>query len=99
MTVKRRHWDSSAWQDLGEADPENPVTMIKFVWPGGYPVAYVDPEDDSEALCVDTVIDMLRKGEWPSETVDSFTHYEGPALECTCGALIKSAYGDPGEER
>lgn len=92
--MQRRHWDSSTWQDLGDVDPE--VNLIKYVWPGGYPVVYVDPEDESEGLCADTVREMIAAGEWPEDkSVDSYTHYEGPPVECTCGKSIESAYGDP----
>jgi len=106
----RRHWDMTAWQDLGEvsavgagaeknprgADGEEEGNLISRVWPGGYPVVYVDPEDESEGLCADTVREMIAAGEWPDgRTVDSYTHYEGPAVECTCGKIIEAAYGDP----
>jgi hypothetical protein len=90
--MKRRHWDMSCWQDLGETNAEN---LISCVWPGGYPVVYVDPEDESEGLCADTVRKMVEAGEWTANTVDSYTHYEGPPVECTCGKQIESAYGDP----
>lgn len=91
--LKRRHWDMSCWQDLGTVDAAN---IIEYVWPGGYPVAYVDPEDSSEVLCAETVREMLEAGEWPEgKPVDSFTFYEGAAMECSCGKVIESAYGDP----
>jgi hypothetical protein len=97
--IKRRHWDSSCWQDLGMVDPHGPIdekTFPAYAWPGGYPIAYVDPEDESEALCADTVREMVIAGEWPEgRTIDSQTYYEGPALECVCGKTIESAYGDP----
>lgn len=96
-TVKRRHWDLSAWQDLGEAGADfgSETNIIEFVWPGGYPVVYIDPEDDSEGLCAETVREMLAKGEWPDgKPVDSYTHY----VECSCGKQIESAYGDPCDE-
>lgn len=89
----RRHWDSSAWQQLGDTTAEN---LFSHVWPGGYPVVYVDPEDESEGLCAETVQAMLAAGEWPEgRTVDSYTHYEGSAVECSCGKQIESAYGNP----
>lgn len=103
----RRHWDSSAWQDLGEVDPANlpdPVTdcggsLAAYVWPGGYPIVYVDPEDESEGLCADTVREMISAGEWPANrSVGSYTHYEGAPVECTCGKMIESAYGDPDDD-
>jgi hypothetical protein len=90
--MKRRHWDMSCWQDLGETNAEN---LISYVWPGGYPVVYVDPEDESEGLCAETVREMVEAGEWTAKTVDSYTHYEGPPVECSCGKQIESAYGDP----
>jgi hypothetical protein len=91
-SFKRRHWDSSCWQDLG-------AELIEYVWPGGYPVVYVDPEDESEGLCAKTVREMIDRGEWPEgRSVDSYTHYEGPSVECTCGKLIEAAYGDPDAE-
>jgi hypothetical protein len=91
--MKRRHWDMSTWQELGEASPEN---LISHIWPGGYPVVYIDPEDESEGLCADTVREMLAAGEWPdNKSVSSYTHYEGPAVECTCGKQIEAAYGNP----
>lgn len=93
MTTSRRHWDFSTWQDLGTATPES---IIDAVWPGGYPVVYIDPEDDSEGLCAETVRAMLTAGEWPEgRSVDSYTHYEGAPVECSCGATIEAAYGDP----
>lgn len=83
----------SVWQELGEVSPEN---LIAHVWPGGYPVVYLDPEDESEGLCLKTVTEMIAKGEWPDgASVDSYTHYEGAPVECACGAMIESAYGDP----
>lgn len=102
--MRRRHWDASAWQELGEVDSsttesEMNGTIIALVWPGGYPVVYVDPEDESEGLCATTVREMIKAGEWPEgRTVDSYTHYEGAPVECSCGAMIASAYGDPEEE-
>jgi hypothetical protein len=98
VPIKRRHWDSSCWQDLGTVDPYavDDSTFITHVWPGGYPIAYVDPEDESEALCAKTVREMVEAGDWPEgRTIDSYTYYEGPALECVCGETIESAYGDP----
>jgi hypothetical protein len=95
--LARRHFDSSCWQDLGEVDPYHPGELIAHVWPGGYPVVYVDPEDDGEGLCAETVRGMIEAGEWPDgRSVDSFTHYEGDPFECTCGKMIESAYGNPG---
>lgn len=94
--LKRRHWDLSAWQDLGDV---NLAELISHVWPGGYPVVYIDPEDSSEGLCAETVCDMINAGEWPEgRSVDSYTHYEGSAVECSCGKSIESAYGDPAED-
>jgi hypothetical protein len=99
--IARRHWDSGAWQDLGSVDMGGSTeydygNMISHVWPGGYPVVYVDPEDESEGLCADTVREMVTAGDWPDgRSVDSYTHYEGPSVECSCGRLIESAYGDP----
>lgn len=93
-TYARRHWDMSTWQDLGTVGPDD--ELISYVWPGGYPVVYVDPEDPSEGLCADTVSAMLKAGDWPEDkSVDSYTHYEGAAVECTCGRSIESAYGEP----
>lgn len=95
--MKRRHWDSSSWQELGEFTSES--KLVKYVWPGGYPVVYVDPEDESEGLCAETVREMITAGEWPEgKSIDSYTHYEGPSVECTCGAMIESAYGDPEDD-
>jgi hypothetical protein len=85
----------SSWQDLGEVTAEN---LFGHVWPGGYPVVYVDPEDGSEGLCAETVRKLVDAGEWPDgRTVDSYTHYEGSPVECSCGKQIESAYGIPGE--
>jgi hypothetical protein len=99
QTYARRHWDSSCWQDLGSVKAHDGAELIAHVWPGGYPVVYVDPEDSSEGLCAETVREMIESGEWPEgRSVDSYTHYEGAAVECSCGKLIESAYGDPSED-
>jgi hypothetical protein len=99
--IKRRHWDLSAWQDLGEVDPYaiDADSFPSYAWPGGYPIVYVDPEDESEILCADTVREMIESGDWPDgRSVDSYTHYEGSPVECTCGRVIESAYGNPDAE-
>lgn len=90
--LTRRHWDLSCWQDLGPVGDES---MIAYAWPGGYPVVYIDPDDDTEGLCVETVREIIAADEWPDDrSVDSYTHYEGSPVECRCGKLIESAYGE-----
>lgn len=99
ITPRRQHWDMSCWQDLGALMSGADGNLITHVWPGGYPVVYVDPEDESEGLCWRTVREMIAAGEWPDgRPVSSYTHYEGAPVECSCGKMIDSAYGDPDDQ-
>ena len=67
--------------------------FIAYVWPGGYPVIYVDRGGD--VMCADCARTTLRDypETWP---VIAGVHWEGPPEYCSdCGITIASAYGNP----
>lgn len=74
-------------QLLGEWD-NSPLRFPAFAWPGGYPIIYLD--HDNEVLCAD----CATKERADVEAYDVF--YEGAPVYCAeCNVEIESAYGDP----
>lgn len=71
--------------------------LISHAWPGAYPVMYLDHE--SNTLCPACARASDTTDELESfRPHASFIHWEGPDVSCdTCGTLIPSAYGDPGD--
>lgn len=70
--------------------------LIKWAWPGGYPVFYFDSENG--ILCAD----CARKSDGDPDELEQYKpaafdiNYEDEGLFCDqCGARIESAYGDP----
>jgi hypothetical protein len=71
-----------------------------FVWPGGYPILYLDGENST--LCAECATKSLNDpdeiGKFKPVAFD--VYYEGPVTNCDqCGAEIESAYGDPEETK
>jgi hypothetical protein len=80
--------------------------LIKYAWPGGYPVFYLtadgamlcpdcaNGENGSEARTCDGPDDSPWDRQW--KIVAGDVYWEGPDEPCAhCGAAIASAYGDP----
>lgn len=70
--------------------------LIANVWPGGYPVMYLDKQ--GSILCPECAraADADRAENPDLAPVDGDVYWEGPAMACDeCGAEIESAYGDP----
>jgi hypothetical protein len=67
--------------------------LPKYAWPGGYPLYYIDGEDD--VLCPRCA---NRTG--ASQTaVEYDINWEDPELTCDdCGTVIKCAYYADGDE-
>ena len=66
-----------------------------FVWPGGYPLYYMNTW--SEILCPDCANNQDNHQD--PMVIVSDVHWEGEPLICNCcGALIESAYGPIEEE-
>jgi len=70
-------------------------TLIAYVWPGGYPVAYLTAWDN--VLCPKCA------NAWQDDEFEplayGFVHWEGSSYYCDeCSAEIESAYGDPEAE-
>lgn len=73
-------------------------TLISYAWPGGYPMYYLDAQNN--ILCPDCAreFDSVDVPD-PYSPVAGDVHWEGPPLTCDeCGAEIQSAYGDPDKE-
>ena len=68
------------------------MTLESYVWPGGYPVLYLD--DENETLCPGCAQIHTDLG----GKVSPFVFYEGPTDYCAdCNEPQKSAYGDPAQ--
>ena len=66
-------------------------TLPPVVWPGGYPVIYLD--GDNLTLCA---ICASEDEVHDAPAVSWFIHYEGSPVVCEgCSVEIESAYGDP----
>ena len=72
-------------------------SLPAYAWPGGYPVLYLDK--DNEVLCAKCATEDLAEGDGLLSMVGYFVHYEGPSEFCAdCNAEVESAYGDPETE-
>ena len=70
-------------------------TLMAAVFPGGYPVVYLD--GDNETLCAQCATNDEAKG---NSIPSAFLHYEGDPVYCVdCNAKIESAYGVPGSTK
>lgn len=70
--------------------------LLRFTWPGGYPVIYLDKKDN--VLCPDCAQKALDNIEETNKPVHGDIYYEGAPLTCEdCNTEIESAYGDPDE--
>ena len=65
-----------------------------YAWPGGYPIIYIDGQN--EILCPECANVALKEEEWEEWKPQSWDiYYEGFPLECReCGTQIESAYGE-----
>ena len=72
-------------------------TLPAFAWPGGYPMVYLDGQNNT--LCPKCA-NISDHDPWPEyRPVAHFIHYEGSSCYCDqCGKEMESAYGDPDEE-
>ena len=73
---------------------DNDGSLIKYDWPGGYPIFYLDGQDS--ALCVD----CARESD-SADQIEGFrpvygaVNWEDPSLYCdNCSQRIKSAYAE-----
>ena len=66
-----------------------------YVWPGGYPILYLDGHNEVLcAKCATIEADKPDAGKDAPVAADVF--YEGPSEFCAvCNTEIESAYGDP----
>ena len=77
-----------------DADVMAGMPLPAFAFPGGYPLCYLDAENN--VLCADCA---SVSDEFNEPTVACGTHLEGPPIHCDdCEFGIESAYGDPDEE-
>jgi hypothetical protein len=69
-------------------------TLPAYAWPGGYPLIYLDGEDNT--LCPECATKSLGHTVEHFRPVACDVYYEGPTIYCDdCNAEIESAYGDP----
>lgn len=68
--------------------------LIKYAWPGGYPVFYLDGENS--VLCHDCAVKSDSEDEIPQfKPVASDINYEDASLYCDqCSQRIESAYAE-----
>jgi len=72
-------------------DRQSDGTYPAYAWPGGYPLYYLDREDN--ILCPTCASQETNP-------VEGQVYYEGSTLQCDeCFATIESAYGDPEAEQ
>ena len=70
--------------------------LITYAWPGGYPILYLDCEDN--VMCPACAQEALAGG--GMIPLAYFVHYEGAPEYCSdCNEMVESAYGDPDEEK
>jgi len=68
-------------------------TLPAFAWPGGYQMFYVTR--DGSVICPACA---NREVDDSQAVIDGDVYWEGPDESCEdCGAMIPSAYGDPGD--
>ena len=81
---------SNASEEIKEVQRNNGGELPKYAWPGGYPIFYIDRENN--VLCVDCA---KKNDEYSSELVAHDINYEDGELCCMhCGNKIESAFGD-----
>lgn len=84
---------------IGTIERDSDGKLPSWAWPGGYPILYVD--GDNETLCADCATVVLdQEDPFPASHRPTtwFIHYEGPPEYCArCNKEIESAYGDPEE--
>ena len=68
--------------------------FISHVWPGGYPMIYLD--QDNCTLCADCATEH-HNNDFDFDTIeDAGAYYEGPSMQCEgYNVTIESAYGEP----
>jgi Fe2+ or Zn2+ uptake regulation protein len=72
-----------------ELKDENNGSLPSYAFPGGYPLFYVDVENN--VLCPD----CANKEDYSAEVIAYDINYENPDLYCDdCGKTIESAYGE-----
>jgi hypothetical protein len=70
-------------------------TLPAYAWPGGYPLFYIDEENN--VLCPDCA---NKNDEFDKPIVAADANWEDPDLYCDhCSARIESAYAEPEGER
>ena len=76
--------------NIGNIKKENNGKYPSFVWPGGYPLFYLDEENN--CLCPDCA---NKEEEYNSPIIAYDVNWENDSLYCDdCGKRIESAYGE-----
>ena len=74
--------------------------LIRYAWPGGYPVFYINGENC--VLCPDCAqesVDEYEPGMWVKNLPKVYgVNWEDPDLFCECGERIESAYAEESVE-
>ena len=80
---------NKAFDPIRDEDSKLPA----FAWPGGYPVLYLDRENETLCPTCANTEDQTPDAE---PLTGWFIHYEGPPEFCAeCNGQTESAYGDP----
>jgi hypothetical protein len=85
--------------NINEMRDEKTGELPAHTWPGGYPILYLDGENN--VLCAKCATKSHNDSdEFPkSKPVAFYIHYEGTPDSCDqCGIETESAYGDSTEE-
>lgn len=95
--TKRDQWQQNLL-DVMQTRGDGTIYFPQYTSFGCYPIGYYTKEGDF--LCANCATKNLMS-EWGDldEAEYADVYYEGPPLECQCGTVIDSAYGDPEENR
>lgn len=79
-------------QSRGHFQRDKDGRLVKFAWPGGYPLIYLTKRSD--VLCADCATDLERDRDAYDPVVGCDVLWEGDPIDCEgCSATIDSAYG------
>lgn len=90
LTDEGRIEEFNASEKIKDLMHSNGGVLPKYTWPGGYPIAYFDAENNT--LCQACA---MKNNEFSSKLDSCSINWDNPDLHCDhCGERIESAYAE-----